>query len=452
MNISLSKHFAQPFLRFAEIDEAIAYGVLSRVVQMAMGLVSVFLLARFLSPVLQGYYYTFGSLIALQTFVELSLYLVVTNRASHEWGYLKLDSEGRITGDPAALSRLVSLGRSVFKWYAVAAFVFVSVIGSIGYLFLSQRGASVTWKGPWVAQVLLSGVLLWMLPFNALLEGCNQVVNIQKLRLGQALLGNLALWVILYLGGGLWAAVALTAVAVARDLYLLLFQYQRFFVPFFTESEGPRINWKTEIWPMQWRLGISGLVNYFAFSIFTPVMFQFHGPVAAGQMGMTWTLVTAVQSIPQLWLQTRISRFGSLIARREFDELDRFWKKTSVASLSVAFAGAAAALGAVVLLNVSGSALSNRLLPPLPTALLLAGAVLMQISQCQSAYLRAHLQEPLAVLSIVSSLSIGGLVIILGRIIGPLGAALAYLLVVAVITLPWQTVIWRRCRTEWHKS
>jgi hypothetical protein len=448
----LSKAIGLPFLRFTEIDEAIAYGIAGRVVQMSLGLVSVVLLARFLTPEVQGYYYTFGSLIALQAFFELSLYVVVTNRASHEWGHLKLDSEGRITGDPAALSRLVSLGRAVFKWYAVAALVFVSVIGSIGYMFLSQRGAAVRWQGPWVTQVLLSGMLLWTLPFNALLEGCNQVVNIQKLRLGQALLGNGALWVTLYLGGGLWAVVALTAATVARDIYLLLFQYQKFFVPFFTPSDGPRIDWKTEIWPMQWRLGLSGLVNYFAFSIFTPVMFQFHGAVAAGQMGMTWTLVNAVQSIPQLWLQTRISRFGSFIARREFDELDRFWTKTSLASLGVALAGATAALGAVILLNLSGSALSMRLLGPLPTALLLAGAVLMQISQCQSAYLRAHLQEPIAVLSIVSSLSIGGLVIILGRIIGPLGAALAYLLVVGVMILPWQTMIWRRCRIEWHKS
>ena len=105
----------------------------------------------------------------------------------------------------------------------------------------------------------------------------------------------------------------------------------------------------------------------------------------------------------------------------------------------------------VYLLNAFQHPFAQRLLPPLPTGLLLLAAVLLQISQCQSAYLRAHKREPIMVMSAVSSLSMGLLVWGLGWIFGPTGASAAYLATVAILILPWQTAIWRRCRALWHQ-
>ena len=47
-------------------DRAVGFSVLGRFWSSAAGLVTVALIARFLSSVEQGYYYTFGSLVALQ--------------------------------------------------------------------------------------------------------------------------------------------------------------------------------------------------------------------------------------------------------------------------------------------------------------------------------------------------------------------------------------------------
>lgn len=47
------------------IDNAIAFTILGRGWASAAGLITVALIARFLSPAEQGYYYTFGSLVAL---------------------------------------------------------------------------------------------------------------------------------------------------------------------------------------------------------------------------------------------------------------------------------------------------------------------------------------------------------------------------------------------------
>jgi len=435
----------------AEVDQAVIFALMTRGWQFLAGPISLLVIAWYLTPELQGFYYTFGSLLALQSFVELAFYLVIINVSSHEWARLSLDNTGRIVGDPDALSRLISMGRLIFKWYAVVSAIFLVGVGIIGYAFFSQQPhPGIEWKGPWFALVILTSLVLWGLPFNSLLEGCNQIATINRFRLGQTIMENLALWVTFALGGGLWAAVVSAAVAVLRDLYLLFIQYRRFFEPFFKLPTGAQIGWRNEIWPMQWRLGLLGIVNYMAFSLFNPVMFHYQGAVVAGQMGMTLILIYGVQATASVWVYTKAPQFGMLISRKEYSALDRLWQRTSLISLAVISLGAGAVWLLVYSLNVLNVPLAHRLIAPLPTGMFAMAAILMQISQCQTTYLRAHKREPTVVLGVVSSISIGILVWLLGSRYGPLGAAAGNLIVVAGYIVPYGTVIWYRCRTAWH--
>ena len=194
---------------WAEVDRAVFYGVLTSGFQLIFAPITMILIVLQLSPEIQGFYYTFMSLVALQSFLELGLSVVVLNVASHEWAHLSMDENGWIVGVSNALSRLVSLGRFVFKWYAIGSALFVVGVGIVGHLFLSQRAyQDIAWVGPWWTLVVLSGILLWCMPFNSLLEGCNQVKNIQKFRLSQLIMRNLVLWFTLITGGQLWVAVA----------------------------------------------------------------------------------------------------------------------------------------------------------------------------------------------------------------------------------------------------
>lgn len=53
-----------------EVDRAVVFSVLTSFWRVAAGLVSMVLIARFFPPEIQGFYYTFWSLLALQSFVE----------------------------------------------------------------------------------------------------------------------------------------------------------------------------------------------------------------------------------------------------------------------------------------------------------------------------------------------------------------------------------------------
>src|SRR5438270_2301511 len=158
------------------IEKAIALSALGRVWLLISAPITLVLMGRIFSPDQQGFYFTFSSLIGLQSFVELGFTIVVVNVASHEWASLELTKERDVAGDEAVIARLGSLARFALRWYAVAAALFVAGVGLAGQWFLSQRGETdLQWREPWWLLVVLTGVLLCTLPLTAILEGCGQL-------------------------------------------------------------------------------------------------------------------------------------------------------------------------------------------------------------------------------------------------------------------------------------
>ncbi len=439
-------------LKWFEIDRAIIFVLLARGWQLLAGPTSILLIANYMTPGAQGFYYTFGSLLALQSFVELGFSLVVINVSSHEWAYLRLDDAGFIVGEPEALSRLISLGRLVYWWYALAGLIFTLGVSIAGYLFFSQEShLGINWQMPWFSLVILTGLLLWVLPFNVLLEGCNQVAAVNRFRLGQAILNNIALWIMIAAGGHLWSLVVAAGVKLGVNLYFLLIQYRNFFSLFFQPPADSKMVWRTEIWPMQWRLGLSTFTEYFAFALYNIVMFQYYGAIVAGQMGITRQMVLSLELMSMAWVQTKVARFGMLIAQKEYTQLDRFWLRISLVSLVIISIGGGAGWLLVYLLNVSVIPLAERMLPPWPTAIFLLASVIMHIPKSQIIYLRAHKQEPTMRMGITTHLATGLLVWLLGSRFGPIGASWAYLLI-SVVFFSWTTRIWFRFRAESHNN
>src|SRR5437660_12352572 len=84
------------------LDRAIGFTVLARFWSSAAGLVTVALIARFLSPAEQGYYYPFGSLVALQIVFELGFSFVILQLASHERAQLSISPDYEIGGESSA--------------------------------------------------------------------------------------------------------------------------------------------------------------------------------------------------------------------------------------------------------------------------------------------------------------------------------------------------------------
>lgn len=72
------------------LDRAVAFTVLARGWSSLAGVGTLTLIAHFLSPAEQGYYYTFYSLVALQIVFELGFSVVILQTASHEAAHLTI--------------------------------------------------------------------------------------------------------------------------------------------------------------------------------------------------------------------------------------------------------------------------------------------------------------------------------------------------------------------------
>ncbi len=436
------------------VDRAIAYTLAGRGWGLLSGVVTLLLVVRFLSPDEQGYYYTFASLLAMQILFELGMSYVVMQFASHEMAHLTWSEDGTIKGDENAKGRLRSLVLLVTKWYGVVAALLIVVVLPVGWLFFSmnQSQSTVYWQVAWTWLVLASAVNIFFMPMLALLEGCGRVTEIARLRMYQNIVGSSFAWLVLMGGGGLLAMpVASTCFALTVIIWIWYTKKDFFKALLGEKFNNSDIKWKTEIWPFQWKIALSWLSGYFIFQLFTPVLFAYRGAVEAGQMGMSISMANVLMSIAMAWMSTKAPQFGTLIARKDYVNLDKIFNSTLSRSLSVM-----AVLGvALCILNyfvhMENVRYASRFLDPLPFVLLISATILNYVTYSQSAYLRAHKQEPFLLISLISAGLIAISTLSLGKEYGALGIMSGYLVVCTTVGLGWGSLIFLSKRREWQK-
>lgn len=442
--------------RMAGVDRAVGFAILSRGWAAIAGMLTLFLLVRFLTPRQQDYYSTFGSFMGIQIFFELGLSLVLLQFASHERAFLEWTPEGTLAGDPVHKARLASLLRRGLVWYGVAALLVLLVVFPVGYGFFhhyAQAGTPVAWQGPWL--FISSGLAVGLLftPLWAILEGCGLVAEVIRAQFVSSLLNSLLFWLMLCGHWGLYAApLGGIASAVWVVAYLSVRQ-RRFFRDLLRAARRDvAISWRREVWPFQWKIAVSWLAGYFITQTFVPILFATQRAGTAGKMGLSLSITSAIATISLAWISTKAAPFGSLVARRDWAEMDRMffpalWRSTLMLVLGeTGFWLLTLALHG----HPAAHRISVRLLDPLPLAMLMGAIVCSHVVGAKSIYLRAHKQEPFLPLS----LTVGGLTALgswfLGSHFGATGMMAWYLAVSVGVGLGLGNWIFIQKRRQWH--
>jgi hypothetical protein len=435
---------------FLGLDGAIAYTVLARICGIIGSAGTVLLIVHFMGRVEQGYYYVLLSLISLRFVFELGATLVVIQMAAHECVHLVFRSDGRIEGSPVARERLASLLKKTARWFSAVGILMTAILLPAGFYFFSGRdahGMIIDWQWPWVLAVLATASLLVIDSIVFFLEGCGKVRQVARMRVWQAAIGALSAWTCLAGHHGLFApgAVNLSYSVVG---WMFLLRRRRLLGALFRHPAGDRpISWRAEVWPFQWRLGVSSLCVYFTTQAFTPIVFAARGPVEAGQIGMSMSIVGYLGTLVLAWMSTKAPTFGGLIARRDFQKLNRLFFSTLRRTVPLLTGMAIVSEAAIVALNHYFQHVAVRMVSPGIFALLLLTIIASHIVQSEGLYLRAFKREPFLIQSVIVSVVTVTMCLLLTKAFGNAGIALSYFVGTGIVGLISGTAIflaWRR--------
>lgn len=436
------------------IDGAIGYTLISRIIYAMGGIVTLFFIALFLSKEEQGYYYTFGSILAIQIFFELGLNSVITQYTAHEMAHLKWKTKSELSGEILHLSRLSSLLRFCIKLFTIIAFFLFIILELCGYLFFNKFNhdtSSISWQFPWMMVALTTSLMFIISPILSFIEGLGKVKEIARLRLFQQTSNVLTIGLVLLLGGKLYALGFASLITFVILIFSILFTDRKNILLFIYKAKNRwKINYWKEIFPYQWKIALSWISGYFIFQLFNPVLFATDGPIVAGQMGMTIVALNGISSLSMSWISTKVPKFSSLIALKDYKTLDKIFfitlRQLALVNLLLLFIFAFI----IYLSSLMDITLSKRFVPFFPLILLCGVNYINQYIFSWATYLRCHKQEPFLVNSIAGAILCTLSTVILGKSFGLTGIVLGYFIITCFIGLPWGYLTFKINRLKWH--
>lgn len=440
------------------MDKSIAYSSGARIVQGFTGVASVFFITSFLTGVEQGFYYTFGSILALQVFFELGLTGIMTQYVAHEASHLTLNDNSEYDGEKKYKSRLSSLLSFCVKWYSVISVIVFIFLMIVGYVYFNKYGAShdnVDWQTPWILICVGTAIKLFQSPFNSILMGLGFVKDMSKAGFYQQIILPAFTWIGLACGFKLYVMGIGYILSV---IYWQIFIYRqgltKILINLWRNKITERIGYMKEIFPYQWRIALSWVSGYFIFQLFNPVLFATEGAVIAGQMGMTLTALNAIQTFSFSWLNTKVPLYSRLIALKDYVQLDSIFNKTLKQMVSVCFTLLSFFFLVIWFLHITelsinGNMLANRFLDYIPMLLMMIPVFLQQYINSWATYLRCHKKEPFLVNSICAGICMGSGTFVFGNMFGLYGVTISYC-ILSILFFPWGYYLYKSNKIKWH--
>ena len=439
------------------IDKAIFFTSLARIIQAVGGVISILFVARYLTGEEQGFYYTFGSIVAIQIFFELGLNGIITQYVAHEASFLHWDNQLTLVGEQKYLSRLSSLLHFCVKWYLVFAGALLVTLIVVGFVFFEKYGQheEISWRCPWVLLTVGTALNLLLAPILAFIEGLGKVKEVAKIRLYQQTFCLFTVWSGLFLGAKLYVSGLNCLVAVVLASSILCWgDFRKLLLNIWRVRLTDKVNYRREIFPYQWKIALSWISGYFIFQLFNPVLFATEGAVVAGQMGMTLAVLNGIQAMSLSWISTKVPLFSGLIAQKNYLQLDAIFNRTLRQSVCINGILLVFMLSGIFLIRhfhivIGGMDLGSRVLPYFPMILMMISLFVNQFVNAWATYLRCHKQEPFLINSIVGGILCCLSTILLGKYFGVLGITVGYCFITLTLSF-WGHWIFVTKKKEWH--
>ena len=412
------------------------------------GLITVVLIAIYLTPVEQGWFYTFISIAALYSIFEMGISVAIIQASAKFFVHLRWSKDGQVEGQQSG--HFWGFLNQACRIYYLIAILFFTGILLFGFGYFSSKDVDHTqlWLAPWIFMVAATSLSMLLIPYFATLEGGGQIHSVYLIRLIQGVAGSAICWLIIITGGALWASIAMPlAATVIGFTWLFLKRRRLLFGARSAETKLPYA-WSKEIWPLQWRISLSWICIYGMSQLATPLLFYYQDAVVAGQMGLSLALVHMLGIVAQSPITRHVPSMAQAVALQDWQSFDTVFKKDVFWSVALYFFGALCLIGAYQVVDRLGY--SHRLLPFSAFTGLIAFVFFFLMNYVLAAQLRSFQKEPLVWLFLGGSLLI---------VIGSAWAAQSYsamgvvnvmLAIQALIVFPLAVLIWRKCNQQWR--
>lgn len=359
----------------------------------------------YLTPLEQGYWYTFTSLAALAIFADLGFSIIILQFAAHEFAFLRFDNNHIIFGDKEHLWKLASFFRFSVCWLGRIIAIIFPLIVIFGYYFLTIKTNNVNWQGAWLIYSIASGIVFFNSAIMCFFEGCNSVALLQTIRFYIAIGTSISTLICLYSHFNLYAlAVSLLVNATLGSGFLIKY-FSKTIKQLWVLSRKDVFQWWPEFSALIWRYAISWCSGYFIFQLFTPLAFKYHGAVFAGQIGISIAMWTAGFNISTSWLTAITPQLNMLIEKHEWNSLDKIFNKNLLYTMStMLFGGIVFFIFYICLQN--RFFFFKRILDIESMLLLFVCWIGQTYVNSIAVYLRAHKKEPLMLVSLFSAIYI----------------------------------------------
>ncbi len=211
--------------------------------QALSGLLTLILVARFLSLEEQGIYYTITTLLR----IFLSLDIGVTNTL--------IPFVAANSGASSSNQRhIFEIGKYAVGWFFFTGLL-ILILSPLGLIFLEYRNTTTIDNITliWVLVIIFSSASYMISPVVLMLEGMGKLQEVYIHRLFQGIIASTLMWIALFCGYGLLSIVIPVIICFTYTLTWVYSSHFEIISQLRNANRDPI--WQDKIWPIQWRTG-----------------------------------------------------------------------------------------------------------------------------------------------------------------------------------------------------
>lgn len=415
------------------IDKAVSFSLALRLWNGISMPVTLILIAKHLTQIEQGYYYSFAGVQGLAVLAELGIAFVISQFAAHENASMHAANKISSEDKHVHAARLASILKLGILWNVVTFIlcIFLLIPGGIWFFSGAKDSQSIQWLLPWMLFATFSSMGIILSPVYAVLNGIGYIGDTSTIQFIQTVVSTIAAWTMLATGFKLFALVAMPFFGVLGGVIGILVMHRKTIYNIINDLDRKyKVCYWSEIFPLQSKVALSWISGYVGFYFSTPLIFRTLSPQVAGQYGMSTNLLLSISGVAAIWVNTQSPAFAKLAAIGDISLLRRDFILASARSLFIILSGY------ICIYSIQNIEIFNSLVPfnsrLLPSGVLLifmASYLLSHISGLLNTYLRSFKLDPLFWLAISNAIITVSLLYATGQKFGINGVAWLFFII-----------------------